>query len=114
MKDVGEDGTISLNEVRKIKEVWTGYTYFQSDDVILAKITPCMENGKSTILKNMVNGIGFGSTEFHVLRPIKGLSTSAWIFHLIRSNNFRKIAEQNMRGSAGQKGCLHFSLIISK
>src|SRR5690625_476497 len=103
MKDVGEDGSLSLNEVRKIKEVWTGYTYFQSDDVILAKITPCMENGKSTILKNMVNGIGFGSTEFHVLRPIKGLSTSAWIFHLIRSNNFRKIAEQNMRGSAGQK-----------
>lgn len=61
-----------------------------------------MENGKGTIAKRLVNNIGFGSTEFHVLRP-KLKVTSDYIFHVLSLDNFRKIAERSMTGSAGQK-----------
>ena len=59
--------------IRKIEEVYRGYTYFQENDLLIAKITPCFENGKMSIAKNLVNGIGFGSTEFIVLRAKEGV-----------------------------------------
>jgi type I restriction enzyme S subunit len=62
-----------------------------------------MENGKGAIMKNLKNGIGFGTTEFHVLRPIENVSNSTWIYYLISNEKFRKQAEKNMTGSAGQK-----------
>src|SRR3989339_2230570 len=79
---VSEDGKIIDKEERKLKEVIKGYTNFRDGDVLLAKITPCFENGKRAIAKNLTNGVGFGSTEFHVLRS-KGEVTSDWIFHAI-------------------------------
>ncbi len=87
---------------KKLKEVIKGYTYFSNDDVLLAKITPCFENGKSGIAKELTNGIGFGSTEFIVLRPIKNV-LSQWIYNFVSSDKFLKLGEANMTGSAGQQ-----------
>ena len=103
MAFVSDKGEVNLSQTKKLETVWNGFTYFQEDDVVFAKITPCMENGKGAIMRNLKNGIGFGTTEFHVLRPIKGLSNSEWIYHLTMQHSFRRKAEQNMTGSAGQK-----------
>lgn len=109
MAEVSEDGQIDASETKTLKEVWKGYTYFKENDVLFAKITPCMENGKGAIAKGLTNGIGFGSTEFHVLRPLQGVSTASWIYHLTHSVKFRQIAESFMTGSAGQKRVpMHF------
>jgi len=96
-------GTIKAPLIKKYSEVRNGYTYFRDGDVIFAKITPCMENGKSAVCKNLVNTVGFGSTEFHVIRPdIKELLPE-WIHLIVRSKKFREEAEKNMPGTAGQK-----------
>lgn len=114
MASVSETGEVDLSQTRKLNRVWNGFTYFREGDVVFAKITPCMENGKGAIMKNLKNGIGFGTTEFHVLRPIDGISTSAWIYHLTMQDAFRKKAEQNMTGSAGQKRVRLISLNVTK
>lgn len=103
MQSVSEHGEINTSETRTYGEVKTGFTYFYENDVLFAKITPCMENGKGAIARNLKNSIGFGSTEFHVLRPIEGVSNSEWIYQLTVLPLFRKYAEKNMTGSAGQK-----------
>jgi type I restriction enzyme S subunit len=96
-------GEIEKPEIRLLGEVKKGYTYFREGDVLFAKITPCMENGKSAIAKHLVNGIGFGSTEFHILRPIKGKAIPEWIHFYIRQKTFREEAARNMTGSVGQQ-----------
>lgn len=69
MKLVSEvSGLIQLIEVRKYGELLKGFTPFIDGDVIFAKVTPCMENGKIAVVENLANGIGFGSSEFHVFR----------------------------------------------
>ena len=103
MPKVGENGEIDPSETREYHEVKKGFTYFQNDDVLFAKITPCMENGKGAIASNLKNGVGFGSTEFHVLRPMSDRVISKWLFYLLSWPLFRKDAEKNMTGSAGQK-----------
>ena len=103
MASVSENGDINTNEIRKYREVKTGFTYFYENDVLFAKITPCMENGKGAIARGLKNSIGFGSTEFHVLRPKKGISNSEWLYYLTTLPIFREIAEKSMTGSAGQK-----------
>ena len=96
-------GTIKAPLIKKYSEVKNGYTYFRDGDVIFAKITPCMENGKSAVCKNLVNSVGFGSTEFHVIRTdTKGLLPE-WIHLIVRSKAFKDEAEKNMPGTAGQK-----------
>ncbi|MCD6593840.1 restriction endonuclease subunit S [Candidatus Bathyarchaeota archaeon] len=95
-------GRIEKPEVRLLGEVRKGYTYFRENDVLFAKITPCMENGKAAIARNLVNGIGFGSTEFHVLRPL-GSVLPEWIFYYIRQKSFRDYAAKYMTGSVGQQ-----------
>ncbi len=102
MSSVSDKGEIDLSTVKKIKDVRNGFTYFKDDDVLFAKITPCMENGKGAIARNLVNGIGFGSTEFHVLRP-KANVNSYWLYYLTVLPSFRRLAQKNMTGSAGQK-----------
>jgi type I restriction enzyme S subunit len=102
MANVSEKGEIDLTEARKLGEVYKGFTYFKENDVLFAKITPCMENGKGAIAKKLINGVGFGSTEFHVLRPKEEI-TSEWLYYLTALPNFRLQAEKNMTGSAGQK-----------
>ena len=100
---VSEKGDIDSSNIKRFGEVKKGFTYFYENDVLFAKITPCMENGKGCVAKNLKNKIGFGSTEFHVLRPIDGISTSEWLYRVTTFKAFRKDAENNMTGSAGQR-----------
>jgi type I restriction enzyme S subunit len=97
-----DKGAITTPQERPFSEVRRGFTSFQEDDVIMAKITPCMENGKAAIARGLANGIGFGSTEFHVLRS-NGTALPEFIYHFIRQESFRKTAESEMTGSVGQK-----------
>lgn len=99
-----KDGRIAKNDSKKLREVRTGYTRFQEGDVIWAKITPCMQNGKSAIARNLTNGIGFGSTEFHVIRSRDtGLLTNEFIHLLLRLREIRIAATGYFVGSAGQQ-----------
>ena len=103
MKSVEErTNTVHLVESRRIGTVRKGYTPFIDGDVILAKITPCLENGKCAVLHGLKNGIGFGSTEFHVSRPSKGV-LAEFLFHFFNQEGFRRYARNNMTGSVGQK-----------
>ena len=103
MPAVSEKGEIDASETKSYDEVKTGFTYFAEQDVLFAKITPCMENGKGAVAKGLCNGIGFGSTEFHVLRPIEGVSNSYWLYVVTAFKQFRMDAASNMTGSAGQR-----------
>lgn len=103
MASVSEDGGIILQETRSFGEVKKGFTYFQRGDVLLAKITPCFENGKSAFADNLEHPIGFGSTEFHVLRAIPGRFDSRFIYHLVRSKKFLFLGQKSMKGAAGHK-----------
>ncbi len=95
-------GSIIAQEKKSLGKVKKGYTYFKEGDVLFAKITPCMQNGKSAIAENLANGIGFGSTEFHILRPLDKV-LSKWIYFFIRQPWFRKEAERHFTGTAGQQ-----------
>lgn len=97
-----EYGVIAKPGMRPLGEVRKGYTYFAENDVIFAKITPCMENGKCAIARNLTNSIGFGSTEFHVFRAGPRAS-SEWLHCLLRSQQLRADAENAMTGAAGQQ-----------
>lgn len=95
-------GIIDASHIRPFREVKKGYTHFQENDVIFAKITPCMENGKIAVVPPLENKLGFGSTEFHVLRA--GNEASAqYIFYFVSSEQFSKNAEHNMTGAVGQR-----------
>ena len=95
-------GTIARPELRQYRQVAKGYTAFRENDVLFAKITPCMQNGKAAIARGLRGGLGFGSTEFHVLRPSPGLLPQ-WVFAFIRQPSFRAAAEANFTGTAGQQ-----------
>ena len=103
MPAVSEYGEIDTTSIKEYDEVKTGFTYFAENDVLFAKITPCMENGKGAVARGLYNGIGFGSTEFHVLRPISGKTNPYWIYMLTAIPQFREDAANNMTGSAGQR-----------
>ena len=103
MPAVSETGKIDASQVKTYDEVKTGFTYFAENDVLFAKITPCMENGKGAVAVGLCNKVGFGSTEFHVLRPINNKSNPYWLYSLTSFDTFRKDAADNMTGSAGQR-----------
>jgi type I restriction enzyme S subunit len=102
MADVTEGGKIARIQSRDLLEVSKGYTVFQNDDVLLAKITPCFENGKAVHVSGLFSGVGYGSTEFHVLRPSSKVD-GRFLFHLIWNPLFRRQGAKRMTGSAGQK-----------
>ena len=103
MKKVKElSGEFDLSEERKYSEVKKGFTPFTNGDVIFAKITPCMENGKIAVLNNLKNKIGFGSTEFHVFRTKEEL-INQYLFYYLIQESFRGDAQHNMTGAVGQK-----------
>jgi len=89
-------------ETRQLRDVLKSYTYFEEGDVLLAKITPCMENGKAAQVVGLPHRVGFGSTEFHVLRPGGGVD-GRYLFHMVWSPFFRRAAAGSMTGSAGQR-----------
>lgn len=95
-------GTITQGVERPLKEVRSGFTQFQDDDVIVAKITPSMENGKAAVATELANGVGFGSTEFHVIRS-RGAILPAFIWRFVRQRTFREEAQKVMSGAMGQQ-----------
>ena len=103
MPDVSENGKIKVDTFRPYGEVKKGFTCFKEGDVLFAKITPCMENGKGALAIGLKNGFGCGSTEFHVLRPKENMVIGKWLYYLTTWPAFRVDAERHMTGSAGQK-----------
>ncbi|MFT5633243.1 MAG: type I restriction enzyme S subunit [Rubritalea sp.] len=102
MESVSEKGSINVSKAKEKGEVYSGYTYFAENDILIAKITPCFENGKGAKAKGLINGIGFGTTEFHVLRPNTEINAD-WLLYLTQSHLFRKKGEAEMIGAGGQK-----------
>jgi len=96
------DGSIHVEATRPAGEVKKGFTAFLEGDVLFAKITPCMENGKMAMVPKLVNDYGFGSTEFHVLRPKAGIDAK-YLYYYVSSQSFRGEAERYMTGAVGQK-----------
>ena len=103
MPAVSEKGIIDPGIHKSYSELCKGFTYFANGDVLFAKITPCMENGKGGVASGLKNGSGFGSTEFHVLRPISGKSNPYWIYIITMFDKFRNDAEKVMTGTGGQR-----------
>jgi len=103
MKDLSINNKLAIpNQKRKLKDVKGSYTYFAEGDVLLAKITPCFENGKIGIASNLLNGIGFGSSEYIVFRPNKKLK-NGWLYYFLNRSSFRFEGAQNMSGAVGHK-----------
>lgn len=96
------DGIILSHESRPYSKVAKGFTRFRDGDVIFAKITPCMENGKIALARELTSGIGCGSTEFHVLRARSPL-LPAYLWRFLRQERFRQEAQQQMTGAVGQR-----------
>ncbi len=103
MASVSNDGFIENTEDRLLKSLRRGsYTYFAESDVIIAKITPCMQNGKCALAKNLTNAIGMGSSEFHVFRCSSEL-LPAFLFYQLNRQSIREEAEKTMTGSSGHR-----------
>ena len=84
-------GRMEVSQTKHFSTVKKGYTPFKESDVLFAKITPCMENGKMAVVPELTNGLGFGSTEFHVLRPHEGIDPR-YVYYFVSSKGFRREA----------------------
>lgn len=103
MASVADKGYIQNKVDKPLKELKKGsYTYFAENDILIAKITPCMENGKCAIAKNLTNGLGMGSSEFHIFRTHKGLNNK-FLFACLNQDSIRQEAAKNMTGSSGHR-----------
>lgn len=102
MEKVSVHGEYDSESTAEYWEVSSGFTYFINNDVLVAKITPCFENGKGAMVTNLVNGIGFGTTEFHVLRSYRNIIPK-YLYYFTKTHFFRTIGEVFMKGSAGQQ-----------
>jgi type I restriction enzyme S subunit len=103
MASVSVQGEITSEETRVLAETKKGFTYFERGDVLLAKITPCFENGKAVYTNSLKNPIGYGSTEFHVLRSKRDVLDAKYMFYMVWSDQFRFLGGKAMKGAAGQK-----------
>lgn len=95
-------GTITLNYTKKISEVINGYTYFENNDILLAKVTPCFENRNIGICENLINGIGFGSTELNAIRA-KKIKDIKYLYYFLQEESFIKKGASTMTGTGGLK-----------
>lgn len=103
MPAVAEAGAgITRPQLRPYFEIRKGYTYFGEGDVLFAKITPCMQNGKHAVARNLTEGVGFGSTEFHVLRPGPRV-TAEWLHYFLLQPHVLTEAAEHFAGSVGQQ-----------
>ena len=102
MEAIGERGEIDVSALREIEEVRTGYTQFFDGDVVVAKSTPCFENGKGALVEGILGGVGFGTTELHVLTPTSELE-GRFLYYVTASAEFRGLGAACMTGAAGQK-----------
>jgi type I restriction enzyme, S subunit len=103
MEAIADDGTLQLDGQRELAVVQQGYTYFREGDVVIAKITPCFENGKGALIRGLPCGFGFGTTELIVVRPIPGRTLGRYLHWLFVSPDFRNRATAAMYGAGGQK-----------
>ena len=103
MEDMGIDQKfVRATQAKPLSEVQGSYTYFANGDVLLAKITPCFENGKLGIAESLTNGIGFGSSEYIVFRPDKTVSKE-WLYYFLSRETFRVEGAARMSGAVGHK-----------
>ena len=102
METVGEYGGLDLTLTKELADVADGFTYFSDGDVLVAKITPCFENGKGTLAEGLLNGIAFGTTELHIVRCGPELD-KRFTFYLTLGDAFRKLGAAEMYGAGGQK-----------
>lgn len=102
MENISVNGDINCSEKKTLLEVWNGFTYFRRGDVVIAKITPCFENGKGAYLQNLETDFGFGTTELIVIRPSEAIK-GAFLRFLTSKKQFLMFGEQYMTGAAGQK-----------
>jgi type I restriction enzyme S subunit len=102
MEAVGEYGGLNLDVVKPLDEIGGSYTEFQDGDIVVAKITPCFENGKGALAEGLMNGAALGTTELHVLRAANDLDRR-FLFYLTISSTYRKTGEAEMYGAGGQK-----------
>ncbi len=102
MERIGTDGKIDTREILNAHNIWNGFTYFRRGDILVAKITPCFENGKGACLTSLPTEIGFGSTEFHVLRA-KSSILPQFLYRLTLAKKFRQLGADAMTGAAGQQ-----------
>lgn len=102
MDAIGELGGLRLDEQRALDDVYTGYTYFRDCDIVVAKITPCFENGKGALAEGLANGVAFGTTELHVVRPSERLD-ARFLFYMTIAHDFRCLGTAEMLGAGGQK-----------
>jgi type I restriction enzyme S subunit len=102
MEAIGERGDVDVSKTKKLSEVSSGYTYLAEGDVCIAKITPCFENGKGAIVRGLINGVAFATTEVIPLRCKTSCDTQ-YLYYLLTSAPFNKQAEGSMYGAGGQK-----------
>ena len=102
MAAIGENGGLQLDQIKSLDEIGDGYTPFFDGDVVVAKITPCFENGKGALAEGLENGTAFGTTELHVVQPGEEID-GRFLFYLSISELFRKLGEGAMYGAGGQK-----------
>ena len=103
MEDLGIDQKYLVPiQTKTLSEVAGSYTYFADGDVLLAKITPCFENGKLGIADNLTNGIGFGSSEYIVFRPSTEMDKE-WLYYFLSQDSFRVEGAERMTGAVGHK-----------
>lgn len=99
MEYIGQGKMSSI--ISTIEKVKNGYTYFAYGDIVMAKVTPCFENGNIAIADNLINGVGFGSSELYVFRCTKVINI--FLFYFLQSNTFRKRCISSMYGTGGLK-----------
>lgn len=102
MENILAPNEVDISIKKKIEEVYNGYTYFKNNDLVLAKVTPCFENGNIAVMENMENGIGFGTTELHVLRP-RTKQNISFYYYLAQSGPFKQQGVSTMYGVGGLK-----------
>lgn len=104
MASVSDKGYIQTKTDKALKELRKGsYTYFAENDILIAKITPCMENGKCGIATNLTNGVGMGSSEFHIFRARQDVLINKFLFLCLNQDSVRQEAAKNMTGASGHR-----------
>ena len=104
MENIDEEtGKIRQTQIKKLSQVRSGKTRFKENDVLFAKITPCVENKKVALARNLPSEIGFGSTEFHAIRAKDGITAPEFLLYLVRTDYIREHAISSMTGTSGRK-----------
>ena len=103
MERVQTDGTIDQELRSPYSHLKNGYTYFEEGDILIAKVTPCFENGKIVHIKNLATSVGFGSTEFIVIRPDLQRVFPSFLYYIFRSDPLRSIGKHFMTSAVGLK-----------